>query len=121
MTDELEPIAETPETTTEQAPQETEKAVEDIKEEVDKRDDAILVELRGLREDIRAQTEHHIRHLESHSMAITPAAPPTNEPEKENLPDEPVSLSIDEPKDLPKEKDKEHKKSRKFGKRGRRV
>ncbi len=117
-------ISETPATTTVEANQETEKAVADIKEDVDKREDAILQELRAIHTAINEQTGHHIRHLESHATMAAPVTPPTVEPagatESENVPDEPVSLSIDEPKDLPKEKP-EHKKSRKFGKRGKRA
>lgn len=102
----------------EEANEQAQEAIEDIKEEVDKRDDAILEELRAIHGAINAQTEHHIRHLEQH--ALTKEAPvqqvaeePLKEEESETT-QEPVSLQIDEPQDMVKDDKKpEEKKKRK--------
>lgn len=120
MADELEAV---PAATSEEANNETEQVVEDVKEEVEKRDDAILEELRGIHNEIKAQTEHHIKHLESHTLAsqapvqeaATNVSEQAQEATNESLPSEPVSLEINEPHDMPKEEQK--RKRRKFGKK----
>jgi hypothetical protein len=107
------PITETPVETPVEATTDTTKAVEDVKEEVDKRDDAILEELRNIHNAINAQTEHHIRHLENHTVATqAPVQETATEVADETLPDEPVSLQIETPKDMQQDK-KEEKKRRK--------
>lgn len=114
MADELENVT-SPNPEVKQA----EEIVEEVKQEVDKRDDLILEELRKLNSNFESHNEHFIRHLENHTVTaqapVQEVASEATEPVKESLPEEPVSLSIEEPKDMPKEEEK--KRRRKFGKR----
>lgn len=105
----------------EQAETQAASAVEDVKTEIDKRDDAIIAELRAIHDAINQQTEHHIRHLEAHTLSSQAPVQAAASTVAEKLPDDPVSLEISEPQDMPKEESKEHTKSRKFGKRGKRA
>lgn len=99
------------------AQEQAEEAIEDVKEEVDKRDDAILSELRNIHQSLLQHNEHMVRHLENHTTA---SASPVQEvahtasedavhPEEHT---EPVKLSIDEPKDM-QTKEKKAEKTRK--------
>lgn len=105
----------------EEAQEQAQEAVETIKEEVDKRDDAILEELRNIHNAINAQTEHHIRHLEAHTLTkeapvqqVAEEAGQGEESEESESEQEPVSLQIDEPSDMVKDDKKpEEKKKRK--------
>ena len=115
MADEL---VETPQA--EEANEQAQEAVETIKEEVDKRDDAILDELKNIHQAIMAQTEHHIRHLEQHTLTSqAPVQQVAEEPLKEEESEteqEPVALQIDEPSDMvnkDEKKDEQAKKRRK--------
>lgn len=134
-TKEMEPyvpenIETTPEETKQKSVAQTEKAVEDVKDEVDSRDSDILTELRNIHTAITNQNDHLMHHIESHSTPVT-SSPPAQAVEQEanqvESKKEPghtegaVNMEIQEAKDLPKDKDAEHSRSRKFGKRGRRA
>lgn len=104
----------------EEAQTQTSEIAEDVKEEVDKRDDRILEELRNIHNAINAQTEHHIRHLESHTLTNeAPVQETASETAEKALPDEPVSLEINEPQDMQKEEKEEKKHKKRFGKKKR--
>lgn len=109
------------------ATEQAEKAVEDVKAETDKRDSDILAELRAIRLSIDAQTDHHIKHLESHAATPPLQAMPASElasetaNQAETKTGEAVNMTIDKPVDMAVDSEKkEDRKARKFGKRGRR-
>lgn len=115
MVDELETEA-TPQA--QEAATQASEIAEDVKQEVDKRDDRILEELRAIHGAINAQTEHHIKHLENHTLTSeAPVQEVAHETTEKTMPEEPMSLEIQEPKDMPQEKKEEKKRRKRFGKK----